>query len=30
MDLYCIQRGTLFDNRDVETLDSPDLHSVHW
>lgn len=29
MDYYCIERGTLLDNRNVETLKGPEEHSVH-
>lgn len=31
MDYFCIQRGTLFDNRSVETLsaEGPKVHTVH-
>lgn len=29
MDSYCIERGRLLDNPSVETLERPDLHSVH-
>jgi hypothetical protein len=30
MDYFCINRGTLFDNPDVITLENPGVHSVHW
>ena len=30
MDFYCIDRGTLLDNPNVNTLEGPDQHSVHW
>lgn len=29
MDHFCIQRGTLLDNRDAVTLEAPSEHSVH-
>mmetsp|Transcript_10875 Transcript_10875/g.17939 ORF Transcript_10875/g.17939 Transcript_10875/m.17939 type:complete len:632 (-) Transcript_10875:77-1972(-) len=29
MDTFCINRGTLLDNRDVTTLQNPELHSYH-
>lgn len=29
MDLFCIDRGTLFDNRAIVTLEQPDRHSYH-
>lgn len=29
MDLYCIQRGTLFDNPQVRTLEDPGIHTYH-
>eukprot|EP00537_Pseudo-nitzschia_pungens_P006476 CAMPEP_0172358244 /NCGR_PEP_ID=MMETSP1060-20121228/2570_1 /TAXON_ID=37318 /ORGANISM="Pseudo-nitzschia pungens, Strain cf. cingulata" /LENGTH=577 /DNA_ID=CAMNT_0013079357 /DNA_START=154 /DNA_END=1887 /DNA_ORIENTATION=+ len=29
MDLFCIDRGTLFDNPTVRTLEGPEQHSVH-
>ena len=29
MDDFCIERGTLFDNQDLVTLENPDQHSVH-
>jgi len=29
MDLYCINRGVLFDNPSVVTLEAPESHSVH-
>jgi len=29
MDNYCIERGTLFDNPTVNTLENPGVHSVH-
>jgi hypothetical protein len=29
MDFYCINRGTLFDNPSVRTLEGPGVHSVH-
>lgn len=29
MDLFCIKRGTLFDNPSVVTLANPERHSVH-
>ena len=29
MDFFCIDRGTLFDNPSVVTLEGPDVHSVH-
>jgi len=30
MDSFCIDLGTLLDNSDVETLEGPEQHSVHW
>jgi len=29
MDTFCIERGTLFDNPSVRTLEEPNKHSVH-
>lgn len=29
MDFFCIDRGTLFDNPSVRTLENPGVHSVH-
>ena len=29
MDKFCIDRGTLFDDRSVRTLENPEKHSVH-
>ena len=29
MDKYCVDRGTLLDKKDVETLENPEKHSVH-
>src|SRR3569832_2019332 len=29
MDRYCVDRGTLFDNPTVVTLQEPQVHSVH-
>jgi len=29
MDSFCIERGTLFDNPSVNTLEGPEVHSIH-
>ncbi|VEU34040.1 unnamed protein product [Pseudo-nitzschia multistriata] len=29
MDLFCIDRGTLFDNPEIVTLEDPGAHSIH-